>query len=635
MKTSTRWLLAGTLSGVVLTAVVLGTDRRPPLPQSNRPELEYLKVVNRAGPPRDPQLLFLLMGQFANAHQQREGAEFLSALMQQFAPQLSDAQKALYLSATALLRAQAAPDVSFLRRIEWVRSTVTMLDVAKQLSGGEVFVVRWISGVVRAQLPGFFAQRKDALADLQWCLEHADRAPHPGWLREVHYQIASLYKDDDYPALGMEHLKMSGYRDFDKKVTLVTPFSEDPSFGHTFSSRNIAEIVPGRVYALSGFEFTEYYFVVSDDGRELIGIDAGTRPDSAKSAYEALRAAHPALPPLTTVLITHAHWDHVGGYRYFKELDSKPRFIARSNYAEEIESDLKASRRDLKQFFGERFNLEGLRGFKPDATVDRQTELRLGGTRVELIPVQGGETHDALFISLPDLGVLFAGDFIMPYLGAPFTEEGDLDGLLKAIDIVVERNPRYLLHGHEPLTRVFSSTAMLAAMKGHLAWLREQVLAGIRNGVERGELQQANLIPPELLRSDPATHVAYLVMRENVINRLYDQNVGYWQPEMQGVDNLTRADRGSMLVDYLGMSESRLANAAQKMIDDGKHELAADMLDATRDRFPESAALARVERLAYLKLKEKYQDINPFKFILYSGRIGDATPQMGQGRKSK
>jgi hypothetical protein len=34
------------------------------------------------------------------------------------------------------------------------------------------------------------------------------------------------------------------------------------------------------------FEFTEYYVVLSDDGRELIGIDAGTQPDRAKAADE-------------------------------------------------------------------------------------------------------------------------------------------------------------------------------------------------------------------------------------------------------------------------------------------------------------------------------------------------------------
>jgi glyoxylase-like metal-dependent hydrolase (beta-lactamase superfamily II) len=82
-----------------------------------------------------------------------------------------------------------------------------------------------------------------------------------------------------------------------------------------------------------------------------------------------------------------------------------------------------------------------VRSFKPDITIDRPTELKVGGTRIELIPVQGGETHDAMFIHLPDLGAMFVGDFIMPYLGAPFVEEGDLQGLLDTIDVVVQKNP--------------------------------------------------------------------------------------------------------------------------------------------------------------------------------------------------
>src|SRR5499426_2852465 len=73
---------------------------------------------------------------------------------------------------------------------------------------------------------------------------------------------------------------------------------------------------------------------------------------------------------------------------------------------------------------------------KPDITIDRRTELKIGGTRIELIPVQGGETHDAMMIHLPDQSVMFVGDFIMPYLGAQFVQEGDLHGLLDAIDIV-------------------------------------------------------------------------------------------------------------------------------------------------------------------------------------------------------
>jgi hypothetical protein len=36
-----------------------------------------------------------------------------------------------------------------------------------------------------------------------------------------------------------------------------------------------------------------------------------------------------------------------------------------------------------------------------------------------------------------------------------------------------------------------------------------------------------------------------------------------------------------------------------------------------------------LERLAYLKLTEKYQEFNPFKFIIYSWKGGLDLPQMG------
>src|SRR5467141_3600349 len=76
------------------------------------PQLEYLQAVNSVAPPRDPQLLFLLMGQYSNANLQGEGAEFFSARLKEFGPRLSDIQKALYRSAIGLLRAQHASQVS-------------------------------------------------------------------------------------------------------------------------------------------------------------------------------------------------------------------------------------------------------------------------------------------------------------------------------------------------------------------------------------------------------------------------------------------------------------------------------------------------------------------------------------------
>jgi glyoxylase-like metal-dependent hydrolase (beta-lactamase superfamily II) len=629
------------LVAVLLLVVFLATLRGGPSTENTgvdspsglrRPELEYLKAVNTVAPPQDPQLLFLLMAQYSNANLQGEGAEFFSARLKEFGPSLTDAQKALYLSAIGLLRAQHASSVSLLHRIGYVKDTMAILDQAKRLSGGQVFVVNWIAGIVHAELPNIFHQKKTAQDELAWCVENADKAPHAGWLREVYYHLGKLALSSGEQAKAQDYLRRSGYKDFDRPITLITPFSEDSASGHAFAPLRIAEILPGRVYALSGFEFTEYYFVVSDDGRELIGIDAGTRADSAKVAYEALRAHVPNLPELTTIFITHAHWDHVGGYKYFRALNPRLRFYARSNYQEEITREVDAPGNFGKQFFGERFSLDDVRSFKPDVTIDGHTDLKIGRTRIELIPVHGGETHDAMFIHLPDQGVMFVGDFIMPYLGAPFVEEGDFQGLLNAIDVVVEKHPQHLLHGHEPLTRNFASATMLAQLKTDLVWLREQVLTAVRRGDERASIHQANLIPPSLLGGQPDVYQPYFILREHVIDRLYDQNVGYWQPDLQGLDHLGRADRAELLVDYLGLSEKQLVKTVERMADDGKYELAASLLESTGGRFDRSESVANAKRLVYLKLMEKHQNTDPFKFIIYSAKIREQTPQMTNGK---
>ena len=628
--TAVGHLVVKTIARLLIAALFFGAAAplcRPVLASSHRPELEYLEAVNRTSPPGDPQLLFLLMGEYANANRHRDGAEFLEARLAEFGPRLSDVQKSLYLAAIGLLGAGHAQDVSFLKRIGWVRETLGRLDEAKRLSQGQVFVVRWISGVVSARVPAFFGRRDVALEDLEWCLANAEKAPHPGWMREVYVRLADLHRRAGHAAKAEEFRRLVGEGDPEQPITLTTPFAEDPATGHTFSARQITEVVPGRVYLLSGFEFTEYAFVVSTDRRHLVAIDAGTRPDSARAAYEALRTYAPGLPDLTTVLITHAHWDHVGGHRFFRSLASHPRFYARRNGKDEIAKDLAAPTPLLPHFFGTRFDLEDVRTFAPDMPVDGRTDLTIGGTRFELIPVSGGETADALLIHLPELGVMFVGDFIMPYLGAPFVEEGNLDGLLDAIDEIAKRTPGILLHGHEPLTRVFSSASILVRLKPPLAWLRGQVLEAVHRGSERAAIQQANLIAPGVLE-DPDLHLPYLLLRENVINRLYDQNVGYWQPDLQGVDALSRADRGSLLVDYLGVSERRLVAATKRMIADGNLELAATTLEWTKGRFPASRPLRDVERLTYLKLMEKYQNVNPFKFILYSAQIGEPVPRV-------
>ncbi|MGZ5031339.1 MAG: hypothetical protein ACXV8I_12195, partial [Methylobacter sp.] len=127
---------------------------------------------------------------------------------------------------------------------------------------------------------------------------------------------------------------------------------------------------------------------------------------------------------------------------------------------------------------------------------------------------------------------------------------------------------------------------------------------------------------------DPEVQLPFLVMRENVINRLYDQNVGYWQPDQQGMDTLSQKEFGLLLTRYLDLSEQDMADAIEKMLESGDHELAARTSTWALTHYPSDKRLQALKETAFLKLKEKYQEFNPFKFIIYSESIRNQTPQL-------
>jgi hypothetical protein len=130
---------------------------------------------------------------------------------------------------------------------------------------------------------------------------------------------------------------------------------------------------------------------------------------------------------------------------------------------------------------------------RPQHLVREPEALTVGGTRFVLYPARGGETADALLIHVPDRGALFVGDaFIRSLL------------------------PRVLVHGHPPLTDIFTAEA-LPAIESALQELHERVRTGVREGRTLAEVLHGNILPTSL-REHPAGVVPYLVMRDSLHN---------------------------------------------------------------------------------------------------------------------
>jgi len=66
-----------------------------------------------------------------------------------------------------------------------------------------------------------------------------------------------------------------------------------------------------------------------------------------------------------------------------------------------------------------------------------------------------------------------------------------------------------------------------------------------------------------------------------------------------------------------------------------KYEMAADLIESAEAKSPGSEPLKRARRFAYLKLIEKNQNTDPFKFIIYSAQVGEQTSANQSGQMTE
>src|SRR5260370_350515 len=133
-------------------------------------------------------------------------------------------------------------------------------------------------------------------------------------------------------------------------------------------------------------------------------------------------------------------------------------------------------------------------------------------------------------------GVVFVGDVSMPQLGAPFLPEGSLEGLLNTFRVIQDLRPSLLIHGHPPLTELFTINA-LPGLQAALGELDRFIRQGFRAGQTLVELLHHNCLPT-VLETHPAAVTPFIAMRDNIIKRVYHQQSGYWKPDGEGIEDL-------------------------------------------------------------------------------------------------
>jgi hypothetical protein len=111
-------------------------------------------------------------------------------------------------------------------------------------------------------------------------------------------------------------------------------------------------------------------------------------------------------------------------------------------------------------------------------------------------------------------------------------------------------------------------------------------------------------------------------MRDNVIQRLYAQRTGYWQPDGEGLEIISPDEWGAALDLLGGGKESAFRRGVATLLQQGDAGLALKLAELGLVRHADSRALRDLRRQALDRLRERYQQVSPFKFIVYSGMAG-------------
>jgi len=212
----------------------------------------------------------------------------------------------------------------------------------------------------------------------------------------------------------------------------------------------------------------------------------------------------------------------------------------------------------------------------------------------------------------------------MPYLGAPFLPEGSAEGLFETIALIRALHPRLLIHGHPPLTENFTMAA-LPGLEVALRDVYEKTLQGIGQGHTLVEILHQNLLP-SALRAHPQAVIPFLAARDQLIQRVYQQRTGYWKPDGEGMEVLAPKEWAAALDLLGGAKEEAFVRSAQGLLDRRDAALALKLTDLGLLTYPTSQTLMHLRRQALDRLREKYQQLNPFKFIIYSEWAGAELP---------
>ncbi len=257
------------------------------------------------------------------------------------------------------------------------------------------------------------------------------------------------------------------------------------------------------------------YLLTTGAGRVIINTGMGFEGPVHRANFDAVDSS-----PVRYIIFTQGHVDHVGGLDSVRDPDTA--VVAQANWTAWRDDNerlipYRASRSAFAfkdtlakgiQAIQRRLGTTRLPGQSvPVVDLDFEDTLTLevGGRRMELISVPGGETTDSLVVWLPEDRICLCGNTFGPIFGhIPnlVTMRGDRyrDALMTiaSVERVRDLRPELLVTGHfEPIAGAERINAELTRLRDAIRYVHDQTVAGMNAGKDVGTLMREITLPAE------------------------------------------------------------------------------------------------------------------------------------------
>ena len=347
--------------------------------------------------------------------------------------------------------------------------------------------------------------------------------------------------------------------------------------------------------------------VVLDVGDGLMCFDA-SGPGSGQGVVEAIRTW--SNKPITTLVYTHGHADHVGGSVAFKKDaeargEKRPHVIAHENVAKRLdryeETNLWNVAINKRQFGGIRSDMsveitEGAERFLsrstlvPDETFTDQLTLNAGGTTIELHHARG-ETDDHLWAWLPEKKWIFTGDFIIwnyPNAGNPQKVQRYALEWAQALRKMIDQGPELLVPAHGlPIEGKERIARVLDDIASSLESLVTEVVAMMNAGETLDTIIHKVKVPSEVLEK-PYLRPLY-DEPEFVVRNIWRLNGGWWDGVASHLKPAPNADLGAEIASLAGGPDVLMRRAMELL--DSDIRLACHLADLAGWAAPDDPAI--------------------------------------------